>query len=86
MAISHVTNEPNICQFQYIYSTNNNVVVKRGLLEVKHGYKMTKREFIRTLLLIFPTTVHLLFKHNLCNFPLKRTCINRDHIKVIEKQ
>ena len=41
MAISHVTNEPNICQFQYIYSINNNVVVKRALVVVKHGYKMT---------------------------------------------
>ena len=67
MAISHVTNEPNICQFQYIYSTNKSVVVKKGLVVVKHGYKMTKKGFIRTLLLLFPTKVHLLFKHNLCN-------------------
>ena len=46
----------------YIYSTNNNVVVKRGLVVKKHGYKMTKRGFIRTLLLVFPTKSHLLIR------------------------
>ena len=45
MTISHVTNDPNICQFQYIYSVNNNVVVKKGLVVVKHGYKTTIRVY-----------------------------------------
>ena len=48
-----------------VYSTNNNVVIKRVLVLGKHGYKMTKRGFIRTLLLVFPTKFHLLYKHNL---------------------
>ena len=46
MAISHVTNEPNMCQFKYTYSTNKNVVVKRVLVVVKHGYEMTKSGLI----------------------------------------
>ena len=65
----------------YIYSTNNNVVVKRVLVVEKHGYKMTKRGLIRASLLVFPTKFHLLYKHNLCMFLLKRTCINMGHIK-----
>ena len=65
MAISHVANEANICQL-HIYSTNINDAEKRDLVIVKHGYKMTKRGFIGTLLLVFPTKVHLQFKHNLC--------------------
>ena len=69
MAISHVTNEPNICQV-HIYSTNINDAEKGVLVIVIHGYKMTKRGVIRTLLLVFPTKVHLLFKHNLCNILL----------------
>ena len=55
MAISHVKTEPNICHFQYIYSTKNNDAVKRVLVVVKHGYEMAKRGFIRALLLVFPT-------------------------------
>ena len=69
MAISHVANEANICQL-HIYATNINDAEKRALVIVKHGYKMTKRGVIRTLLLVFPTKVHLLFKHNLCNILL----------------
>ena len=52
----------------YIYSTNNNVVVKRVLVVEKHGYEMTKIGFIRALFLVFSTKFHLLYKHNLCNF------------------
>ena len=72
MAISHVANEPSIC-WLHIYSTNINDAEKRALVIVKHGYKINKRgfiNFITTLLLVFPTKVHLLFKHNLCNILL----------------
>ena len=62
MATSQVGNEQNICQL-HIYSTKINDAAKGALVIVKHGYKMTKRGFIRTLLLVFPTKVHLLFKH-----------------------
>ena len=54
----------------YICSANNNVVVKRVLVVEKHRYKMTKGGLIRTILLVFPTKFHLLYKHKLCDFLL----------------
>ena len=40
------------------------------LVVEKHGYTMTKRGFIRALLLVFPTKFYLQYKHNLCNILL----------------
>ena len=46
-----------------IPSSNNRLY----LVVEKHGYKMTKRGFIRALLLVFPPKFDLLYKYNLCN-------------------